>query len=62
MAIATDCVTCDLLDNHSDKTISVASPSIDGKRFRNFGGHHSFGGQGWSGRCDDLIVSDEPLI
>lgn len=54
--MATDCVTCDLLDNHSDKTISVASPSIDGNRFRNFGG------QGWSGRCDDLIVSDEPLI
>lgn len=60
--MATDCVTCDLLDNHSDKTISVASLSIDGNRFRNFGGHHSFGGQGWSGRCDDLIVSDEPLI
>lgn len=62
MAIATDFVTCDLLDNHSDKIISVVSPSIDGKRFRNFDGHHSFGSQGWPDRCDDLIVSDEPLI
>ena len=60
--MATDCVTCDLLDNHSDKTISVVSPSIDGNRFRNFGGHHSFGGQGWSGRCDELMDSDERLL
>ncbi|WP_049238040.1 ribonuclease E activity regulator RraA [Moraxella canis] len=49
--MATDFVTCDLLDDHSDQAISVVSPSIDGKSFRNFGGHHSFGGQVVTVKC-----------
>ena len=44
-------VTCDLLDNHEDKDLSVISPSMDGKSFKNFGGHHTFGGQVVTVKC-----------
>lgn len=44
-------VTCDLLDNHEDKDLSVISPSMDGKSFKNFGGHRTFGGQVVTVKC-----------
>ena len=44
-------VTCDLLDNHEDKDLSVISPSMDGKSFKNFGGHSTFGGQVVTVKC-----------
>lgn len=50
MAVA-EFVTCDLLDDNSDKTIGVVSPYIDGKSFKNFGGRKSFGGQAVTVKC-----------
>lgn len=44
-------VTCDLLDDYSDKVTGVVSPYIDGKSFRNYGGHTSFGGQAVTVKC-----------
>lgn len=46
-----DFVTCDLLDGHEDKAIAVVSPYVDGKRFLNFGGRLSFGGQVVTVKC-----------
>lgn len=46
-----DFVTCDLLDDNSDKAIAVISPYIDGKSFKNYGGHQSFGGQVVTVKC-----------
>lgn len=46
-----DFVTCDLLDGHEDKAIAVVSPYVDGKRFLNFGGRSSFGGQVVTVKC-----------
>ncbi len=47
----TEFVTCDLLDDNSDKAISVVSPYIDGKSFKNYGGRTSFGGQAVTVKC-----------
>ena len=44
-------VTCDLLDNHEDKPLQVITPSLDGKSFKSFGGHTSFGGQVVTVKC-----------
>lgn len=44
-------VTCDLLDDNDDKAISVIPPSIDGKRFYQYGGRTSFGGQVVTVKC-----------
>lgn len=46
-----DFVTCDLLDDNADKTISVVSPYVDGKRFMSFGGKKTFGGQIVTVKC-----------
>lgn len=48
---ATEFVTCDLLDDNSDKAIGVVSPYIDGKSFKNYGGRTSFGGQAVTVKC-----------
>ena len=47
----TEFVTCDLLDDNSDKAIGVVSPYIDGKSFKNYGGRTSFGGQAVTVKC-----------
>lgn len=47
----TEFVTCDLLDDNSDKAIGVVSPYIDGKSFKNYGGRTSFGGQVVTVKC-----------
>ncbi len=47
----TEFVTCDLLDDNSDKAIGVVSPYIDGKTFKNYGGRTSFGGQAVTVKC-----------
>ena len=47
----TEFVTCDLLDDNSDKAIGVVSPYIDGKSFKNYGSRTSFGGQAVTVKC-----------
>lgn len=47
----TDFVTCDLLDDNANKTISVVSPYVDNKRFISFGGNKSFSGQVVTIKC-----------
>lgn len=47
----TEFVTCDLLDDNSDKAIGVVSPYIDGKSFKNYGGRTSFSGQAVTVKC-----------
>ncbi len=61
----TEFVTCDLLDDNSDKAIGVVSPYIDGKSFKNYGGRTSFGGQAvtvkWfedNSRVNELLATD----
>lgn len=44
-------VTCDLLDDNPNQDIFVIPPSIDGKHFKNFGGHCSFYGQIVTVKC-----------
>lgn len=48
-AVASDFVTCDLLDDHPQT--QVMSPSLDGKSFRNFGGRKAFGGEVVTVKC-----------
>ncbi len=47
----TDFVTCDLLDDHEDKTIQVVTPSLDGKFFKSYGLRQSFYGQIVTVKC-----------
>ncbi|TWV80814.1 ribonuclease E activity regulator RraA [Moraxella sp. VT-16-12] len=44
-------ITCDLLDDNEDKVIDVIPPSLDGKSFKNYGGHTTFGGQIVTVKC-----------
>jgi regulator of ribonuclease activity A len=44
-------VTCDLLDDHTDKEIQVVIPSLDGKFFKSYGAVKSFGGQAVTVKC-----------
>ncbi|WP_180134938.1 ribonuclease E activity regulator RraA [Acinetobacter sp. YH12070] len=44
-------VTCDLLDDHSDKELQVVIPSLDGKFFQSYGARKSFGGQVMTVKC-----------
>lgn len=44
-------VTCDLLDDHSDKDIQVVTPSLDGRFFKSYGANKSFGGQIVTVKC-----------
>lgn len=44
-------ITCDLLDDNEDKVIDVMPPSLDGKSFKNYGGHTTFGGQIVTVKC-----------
>lgn len=44
-------ITCDLLDDNTDKSIQVMPPSIDAKSFKNYGGRTTFGGQVVTVKC-----------
>ncbi|MDO5651119.1 MAG: ribonuclease E activity regulator RraA [Moraxella sp.] len=46
-------ITCDLLDDNSDKAIWVLSPLLDGKPLRQYGGVHSFGGRIVTVKCHE---------
>lgn len=48
-----DFVTCDLLDDNPEKSISVVSPYVDGKRFISFGKHTAFSGQIITVKCHE---------
>nr|WP_315040920.1 ribonuclease E activity regulator RraA [uncultured Moraxella sp.] len=47
--IITDFVTCDLLDDNPD--CQVCMPNMEGKRFYNYGGLSSFGGEVVTVKC-----------
>lgn len=44
-------VTCDLLDDHTDKDIQVLTPSLDGRFFKSYGMRKTFGGQIVTVKC-----------
>lgn len=47
----TDFVTCDLLDDHSDKAFQVLTPCVDGKFFRSYGKRRTFFGEIVTVKC-----------
>lgn len=44
-------VTCDLLDDHSDKDLYVVTPCLDGKFFKSYGARKTFCGQIVTVKC-----------